>query len=125
MAKQKLIASAELVMEGTDIFEATDNARAARTVLEQAQAEIQKTFPDFKFSFTVAQYREPGSPTPGRRRGGTNAATGENTVAGAAAGGEATIAGAAAGEVAPIAPPPPPPAADAKAPKGQPAAAAA
>lgn len=134
MPKQKLVATAELILDGADIFEATDKARSARTVLEQAQTEIQKSFPDFKFSFAVAQHREPGAPKPGRRSGtaavdtsGTAAAAATNGAA--AAGDTAEKTGDTVGDTSgSLAPPPPPPPADAKADakiKSQPAAAAA
>lgn len=78
MARQKLIATGEIVLpEGMDVFQGVEHAKAARTVLEQAEKEIKKTFPDFSFKFEVGTYRAPGSPTPGRRAGsGTGAAAG-------------------------------------------------
>lgn len=107
MAKQKLVVTGEIVLpETTDIFEATDKARSARTILEQAQKEIQKTFPDFKFNFSVAQVRAEGSGRPGRKSAADIAAAkaaeeaaklaAENTAAAPAGNGSGKPAGAPA-----------------------------
>lgn len=93
MARQKLIATGEIVLpEGMDVFQGVKQAETAKTVLEQAEKEIKKTFPDFSFKFEVGTYRVPGSNPPGRRRGSTNA-----TAATPPAGNGNAAAGAAAG----------------------------
>lgn len=92
---QKLVATGELVLPEGDIFEVTDKARSARTVLEQAAKEIQKTFPDFKFLFTVGMVRAAGAGTPGRKSAATIAA--EKAAAEAAAAAANGKAGAGAG----------------------------
>jgi hypothetical protein len=79
MARQKLLVSGEIVLPEGDIFEATDKARSARTILDQAQKEIQKTFPDFQLTFDVGMVRaapKEGARTPGRKAGAAGAAAG-------------------------------------------------
>ncbi len=73
---QKLVATGEMKMPEGDVFEVTDKARGARTILEQAATEIKKTFPDFGFTFSVAQIRAEGAKTPGRKPGATPATPG-------------------------------------------------
>lgn len=68
MARQALIATAQIVLpENTDVFEGVKRAEGARNILLQAQAEIQKTFPDFTFKFESGTYRDPNTPRRGRR----------------------------------------------------------
>lgn len=99
-AKQKLVATGEIMLpETTDIFEATDKARSARTILEQAQKEIQKTFPDFRFNFSVAQVRAEGSGRPGRKSAEQKAAEAKAVEEAAAA---AAAAGAGNGSGKPV-----------------------
>lgn len=94
MAEQKLIATGEARLGLGDMFEMAKKAEKAKHVLEQAQTEIRKHYPDFKFTFTTGNWYDPEKPRPGRRSNAeTAAATGEATVAG-------TANGAATGEAA-------------------------
>lgn len=89
MAAQKLVALGELVLPEGDIFEVTDKARGARTVLEQAEKEIRKSFPDFKITFSVASVRNPpaeGAGKPGRKSAAEIAAAAAAQNGGAGAG---------------------------------------
>lgn len=68
MAKQALTATAQVVLpENVDVFEGVKRAESARNILLQAQAEIQKTFPDFVFHFAAGTYKDPNAPRRGRR----------------------------------------------------------
>ena len=94
MAKQALTATAQIVLpEKTDVFEGVKRAEAARNILLQAQAEIQKTFPDFVFAFSAGAYRDPNAKPRGRRPGSTNASA-TNGAAGDTAGTAPAAAGA-------------------------------
>ena len=81
MAEQKLIATGECRLGTGDMFELAEKAKHARHVCDQAAKEIQKTFPDFKFIFTTANYRDPSAPRPGRRAAGAQN-TGQQQAAG-------------------------------------------
>lgn len=67
MAEQKLIATGECRLGTGDMFELSTKAEAARNICNQAATEIQKTFPDFRFSFTTGNWRDPSKPAPGRK----------------------------------------------------------
>lgn len=68
MAKQALTATAQVVLpENVDVFEGVKRAESARNILLQAQAEIQKTFPDFVFHFSAGSYKDPNAPRRGRK----------------------------------------------------------
>lgn len=84
MARQKLLVTGEIVLPEGDIFEATDKARSARTILDQAATEIRKTFPDFNLMFDVGTVR--AAPKEGAKKPGRPAA-GEKPAAGAPNGG--------------------------------------
>lgn len=85
---QKMVATLEFALPEGDLFVIADKAKSARTVMEQAVKEIQKSFGDAKVSFAMAQIRAAG--TGGGRRGrppanaAANGATGADSVAGAA-----------------------------------------
>ncbi len=75
MARQALTATAQILLpENTDVFEGVKRAESARNVLLQAQAEIQKTFPDFAFKFEAGSYRDPNAPRRGRMSAADKAA---------------------------------------------------
>lgn len=68
MAKQALMATGQIVLpENMDVFAGVAKAESARNILLQAQAEIQKTFPDFVFNFAAGTYKDPNAPRRGRR----------------------------------------------------------
>lgn len=94
MAKQALTATAQIVLpENTDVFEGVKRAEGARNILLQAQAEIQKTFPDFTFKFDAGTYRDPNAPRRGRKPAG-EAAAAANGAAGTTAPAPATATAA-------------------------------
>lgn len=93
MAEQKLVATGECKLGTGDMFELAEKAKLARHVLQQAEKEIQKTFPDFKFICTTANYRDPNAGTPGRK----SAAQKEADAAAAAAAEAAKANGAGEG----------------------------
>ncbi len=94
MAEQKLVATGECRLGTGDMFEMAEKAKNARHICQQAEKEIQKTFPDFKFGFTTAPWYDPAKPRPGRRAAG--AATTAGDPAAGAANGADTGAGATA-----------------------------
>lgn len=96
MAKQALTASGQIVLpENVDVFEGVKRAETARNILLQAQAEVQKTFPDFTFKFEAGNYRDPNAPRRGRKSAAdaAAAAAAANTAA-AATNGSGAPAGA-------------------------------
>lgn len=96
MAEQKLIATGECRLGTGDMFEMAEKAKNARHICDQAAKEIQKTFPDFKFTFTTGNWRDPAAPRPGRRAAGTaNAGANAGGDAGAVNGAAASIGGVA------------------------------
>lgn len=92
MARQALTATAQVVLpENMDVFAGVAKAESARNILLQAQAEIQKTFPDFVFSFSAGVYKDPNAPRRGRR-------SASETAAAAAAAAQAAPNGAGSGD---------------------------
>lgn len=104
MAKQALTASGQIVLpENVDVFEGVKRAETARNILLQAQAEVQKTFPDFTFKFEAGNYRDPNAPRRGRKSAADAAAAAAANTAAAAPNGSGAPAGAKGGKDQPAA----------------------
>lgn len=100
---QKMVAVLEFALPDGDVFEITDKARGARSIMDQASAEIRKTFPDTKVTFSTSQIRKEGGARPGRKsqaQRDAEAKAAADAAAAAAAGSTTTEAGVAGGTAA-------------------------